>query len=208
MLAPEMMIALSKIGFMSPSGRCRTFDASADGFIRGEGCGVVVLKRLSDAISDNDPFSPSSAARRSIRTATRPCSRRRTASRSRRSSKRRSRTRSSRPNASVSSSRTARRRRSGDPIEVEALAATVGAPRADGSRCYLGSAKANLGHLEAAAGVAGLIKATLVLAARRDSAPTALHKAQSAPVAQRHVAGRGRSSTFRGRREHNRAWPV
>jgi acyl transferase domain-containing protein/acyl carrier protein len=51
----------------------------------------------------------------------------------------------------------------GDPIEVEALAATIGAPRADGSICYLGSAKANLGHMEAAAGVAGLIKATLVL---------------------------------------------
>ena len=51
----------------------------------------------------------------------------------------------------------------GDPIEVEALAATIGAPRADGSLCYLGSAKASIGHLEAAAGVAGLIKTTLVL---------------------------------------------
>ena len=54
MLSPDMMITLSKVGFMSPSGRCRTFDAGADGFVRGEGCGVVVLKRLSDAIAGDD----------------------------------------------------------------------------------------------------------------------------------------------------------
>lgn len=54
MIAPELTVAMSKIGFMSPVGRCKTFDAQADGFVRGEGCGVVVLKRLSDAIADND----------------------------------------------------------------------------------------------------------------------------------------------------------
>ena len=45
---------MSKVGFMAPDGRCKTFDARADGFGRGEGCGVVVLKRLADAIADGD----------------------------------------------------------------------------------------------------------------------------------------------------------
>ena len=54
MLSPELLVAMSKVGFMSPDGRCKTFDASADGFGRGEGCGVVVLKRLSDAVADGD----------------------------------------------------------------------------------------------------------------------------------------------------------
>ena len=54
MIGPEMMVALSKVGFMAPDGRCKTFDARADGFGRGEGCGIVVLKRLSDAIAEDD----------------------------------------------------------------------------------------------------------------------------------------------------------
>jgi acyl transferase domain-containing protein len=54
MLSPEVTISLSKWGFMAADGRCKTFDAKADGFVRGEGCGVVVLKRLSDALADGD----------------------------------------------------------------------------------------------------------------------------------------------------------
>jgi acyl transferase domain-containing protein/NADPH:quinone reductase-like Zn-dependent oxidoreductase/acyl carrier protein len=163
MLAPDTMIALSKIGFMSPTGRCRTFDAGADGFIRGEGCGVVVLKRLSDAISDNDPIlavirgsainqdghstvltAPNGLAQQAL-------------------------VKTALANAQLAPERVGfvemhgTATPLGDPIEVEALAATVGTRRNDGSHCYLGSAKANLGHLEAAAGVAGIIKATLVL---------------------------------------------
>lgn len=163
MLSPEMMITLSKVGFMSPSGRCRTFDALADGFIRGEGCGVVVLKRLSDAIADGDRVlsvirgtavnqdghstvlaAPNGLAQQAL-------------------------LREALSNAQLTSDRVGfvethgTATPLGDPIEVEALAATIGAPRADGSLCYLGSAKANLGHMEAASGVAGLIKATLVL---------------------------------------------
>ena len=163
MLAPEMMITLSKVGFMSPTGRCRTFDALADGFIRGEGCGVVVLKRLSDAIADGDRVlsvirgtavnqdghstvlaAPNGLAQQAL-------------------------VRDALANAQLTPDRVGfveahgTATPLGDPIEVEALAAVIGAPRADGSVCYLGSAKANLGHLEAASGVAGLIKATLVL---------------------------------------------
>ena len=163
MLAPDIMIALSKIGFMSPTGRCRTFDAAADGFVRGEGCGVVVLKRLADAIADDDRVlavirgsavnqdghstvlaAPNGLAQQAL-------------------------VRDALANAQLAPERVGYVEAHGtatplgDPIEVEALAAIVGAPRPDGSTCYLGSAKANLGHLEAAAGVAGLIKAVLVL---------------------------------------------
>ena len=53
-LAPELYINFSKAKMLSPDGRCKTFDASANGYVRGEGCGVVVLKRLSDAIADGD----------------------------------------------------------------------------------------------------------------------------------------------------------
>ena len=54
MLTPQQTIAYSHAGMMSPDGRCKTFDASANGYVRGEGCGVIVLKRLSDAIADKD----------------------------------------------------------------------------------------------------------------------------------------------------------
>ena len=54
MIAPELLVSMSKVGFMAPDGRCKTFDELADGFGRGEGCSVVVLKRLSDAIADAD----------------------------------------------------------------------------------------------------------------------------------------------------------
>ena len=131
MLAPEMMITLSKVGFMSPTGRCRTFDALADGFVRGEGCGVVVLKRLSDAISDDDRVlavirgsavnqdgrstvlaAPNGLAQQAL-------------------------VRDALANAQLTPDRVGfveahgTATPLGDPIEVEALAATIGAPRPD-----------------------------------------------------------------------------
>jgi 3-oxoacyl-(acyl-carrier-protein) synthase len=54
MLSPEPSIYLSKVRALSPQGRCRTFDAGADGYVRGEGCGIVVLKRLTEALADGD----------------------------------------------------------------------------------------------------------------------------------------------------------
>ena len=67
-LAPETTIILSRAHMMAPDGRCKAFDARADGFVRAEGCGLVVLKRLSDAQADGDGVLASSAAPRSIRT--------------------------------------------------------------------------------------------------------------------------------------------
>src|SRR5690606_38274695 len=52
--APEHYLSLAKLGMLSPTGQCRAFDAGANGFVPGEGCGVVVLKRLADALADGD----------------------------------------------------------------------------------------------------------------------------------------------------------
>ena len=68
MLSPENSIATSRWGMLAPDGRCKTFDACADGYVRSEGCGVVVLKRLSDAVRDGDRSWRWCAARRSTRT--------------------------------------------------------------------------------------------------------------------------------------------
>src|SRR6202030_2151459 len=54
MLRPEYFITMCKGGFLSPDGLCKTFDASANGYVRGEGAGIVVFKRLSDALRDGD----------------------------------------------------------------------------------------------------------------------------------------------------------
>ncbi len=153
------------LGALSPTGGCRPFDAAANGFIRGEGGGVVVLKRLRDALADRDQIlavvrgsavnqdgrstnltSPNVAAQiRVLQTALR--------------------------NAGVDPSQLTYVEAHGtgtvlgDPIELEALREVVGV--VDGPRCYVGSVKANIGHLEAAAGIAGLIKVVLSMRHRR-----------------------------------------
>jgi len=162
-LSPEITVAFSRGGFMAPDGRCKAFDARADGYVRGEGCGVVVLKRLSDAQRDGDRIwalirgsavnqdgastaltAPNLAAQQAL-------------------------LRSALEAAGVApdtigyveahGTGTAL----GDPIEVEALKSVLGAPRVSGLPCLLGSVKSNLGHLEAAAGIAGLLKVVLAL---------------------------------------------
>jgi acyl transferase domain-containing protein/NADPH:quinone reductase-like Zn-dependent oxidoreductase len=163
MIGPEMMVALSKVGFMAPDGRCKTFDARADGFGRGEGCGIVVLKRLSDAIADDDRIlavirgsavnqdgrstllaAPNGIAQDAL-------------------------IREALATAQIEPARIGYFEAHGtgtalgDPIEVEAIATTIGGATSPPSPCWLGSAKANFGHLEAAAGVIGLIKTVLVL---------------------------------------------
>ena len=169
-LSPFTAIALSKWSALSPTGRCKTFDATADGFVRGEGCGVVVLKRLADATRDGDRVlavvrgsainqdgrsngmtAPNALAQRDVIT---------TALRQ--------------ADVTADSVNYVETHGTGtilgDPIEFEALAATYG--RGDGS-CALGAVKTNIGHLEAAAGVTGLIKATLAVG--RGYIPPNLH---------------------------------
>jgi len=162
-VTPELMVAMSKVGFIAPDGRCKTFDALANGFGRGEGCGVVVLKRLSDAIADNDRIHAvirGSAVNQDGRS---------TLLAAPNGPAQEALIRESLQSAQLDAQRicffeahgtgTAL----GDPIEVEAIAATIGRSDESETPCWLGSAKANFGHLEAAAGVVGLIKSIQVL---------------------------------------------
>lgn len=169
-LSPFTGIALSKWSALSPTGRCKTFDAMADGFVRGEGCGVVVLKRLADAVRDGDRVlavvrgsavnqdgrsngmtAPNALAQRDVIT---------TALRA--------------ADVTADSVNYIETHGTGtvlgDPIEFEALAATYGR---GAEACALGSVKTNIGHLEAAAGIAGFIKA--VLAVQRGRIPPNLN---------------------------------
>ena len=173
MITPGGFIGFSQAGMLSPEGRCAAFDASANGFVRGEGAGMVLLKRLSQAMADGDPIHgvicgtalnqdghtngislPSAEAQ--ARLVEDACK-----------------------DADVPPERigfveahgtgTA----VGDPIEAHALAAALCAERPVNAPLLIGSCKTNLGHLETAAGIAGLLKAMLVLKHR--IIPPSLH---------------------------------
>lgn len=161
MLGPENMVAMTKVGFMAPDGRCKTFDARADGMGRGEGAAVVALKRLSDALADGDRVHAvirGSAMNQDGRSAVLAAPN---------GLAQEALVREALSNAAVEPERVVYVEAHGtgtalgDPIEVGALAAVLEAQNAP--PCYLGSVKANVGHLEAAAGVVGLIKTALVL---------------------------------------------
>ncbi|MFE5475612.1 type I polyketide synthase [Nocardia sp. NPDC056541] len=159
-LAPYAGLAMSRWSALSPTGRCRAFDSEADGFVRSEGCGVVVLKRLSDAVRDNNRIisvirgsavnhdGPTNGLTAPSRAAQADLIRQALAS-------------ADVPPGTVGLIEThGTGTPLGDPIEFDAIRRSYGAA---GISCALGAVKTNLGHLEAAAGVAGLIKASLAL---------------------------------------------
>ncbi|BBX45815.1 phthiocerol type I polyketide synthase PpsB [Mycobacterium cookii] len=173
MLAPAVVRAFDQTGALSPTGACHAFDADADGFIRGEGCGMVVLKRLSDAVRDGDRLlavvrgsavnqdgrsngllAPNPAAQMAV-------------------------LRSAYANAGVPPQEVdyieahGTGTPLGDPIEARALGTVLGRGRPEDAPLLIGTVKTNIGHLEGAAGAAGLIKA--VLAVQRGSIPANLH---------------------------------
>jgi acyl transferase domain-containing protein/NADPH:quinone reductase-like Zn-dependent oxidoreductase/SAM-dependent methyltransferase/acyl carrier protein len=172
-LSPESFIAFSRTHMLALDGRCKVFDDAADGFVRGEGCGVVILKRLRDAVAQGDRVLAvvrGSAANQDGASA--------------------SLTAPSGPaQEAVIRQALARAQLTpgdvqfveahgtgtslGDPIELRALGAVYGAARDAEHALLVGSVKANVGHLEGAAGVASLIKAVLALNARR--VPGQLH---------------------------------
>lgn len=170
-LGPDITIALSRSRMMAPDGRCKAFDERADGFVRGEGCGLLVLKPLSVARADGDRIIAL------IR-----------GSASNQDGRSNGLTAPNGPSQedvirdALADARVAPADVSvveahgtgtslGDPIEIQALAAAYGPGRAE--PLVVGSVKANLGHLEAAAGVTGVIK--MALALQRRAFPRQLH---------------------------------
>jgi phthiocerol/phenolphthiocerol synthesis type-I polyketide synthase B len=163
LLSPAVFHGFDQAGALSPTGRCHAFDAAADGFVRGEGCGVVVLKRLPDALRDGDRvlavlrgsainqdgrsnglMAPNPAAQMAV-------------------------LRAAVANAGIQPHEIDYVEAHGtgtflgDPIEARALGSVLGRGRPEDSPLLLGAVKSNLGHLEAAAGIAGLIKAVMAL---------------------------------------------
>ena len=162
-LAPDMSVAFSRARMLSEEGRSRVFDADADGYVRGEGAGVVVLKRLADARRDGDRIravirgsavnqdgrtngltAPNGAAqRRVIRAALADAG--------------------VEPQSIGALEAHGTGTDLGDAIEVKSLHAVFDEPPRTGDRRPLGSIKAQIGHLEGGAGIAGLIKAALMV---------------------------------------------
>ncbi len=177
-LTPELSVAFSKYQMLSVDGRCKTFDARADGFGRGEGCGLITLKRLSDAITDGDHIhalilgsavnqdgpssgltAPNGPAQESV-------------------------IRDALENAALQPKDIAYIEAHGtgtslgDPIEVQALGSVFN-KREPAWPLLIGSVKTNFGHLEGAAGIAGLIKAALSV--QHQSIPAHLHLEEPSP---------------------------
>ncbi|MFB9677730.1 type I polyketide synthase [Streptosporangium vulgare] len=163
LVTPGQTLTLGTAGALAPDGRSKSFDASADGYGRGEGCGVVVLKRLSDAQRDGDRVLAlviGSAVNQDGHTngIMAPCG-------------------EAQEHVMVRACRQAgvepstvdyieahgTGTRLGDPLEAGALSSVYGAGRSSGDPCLIGSVKSNIGHLEGAAGIAGVIKAVLAL---------------------------------------------
>ncbi len=173
LIHPGIQMSFCKAGLLSPSGRCRSFDADADGYVRSEGSGAVVLKPLREALRDGDPIeavirgtavnsdgrsqgmaAPSQKAQMAcVQTAYDAAG--------------------LSPTAAQYVEAHGTGTRQGDPTELRALGAVLGADRSKAHPCLVGSVKSNLGHGETAAGITGLIKTVLCL--KRRQIPASLH---------------------------------
>jgi acyl transferase domain-containing protein/aryl carrier-like protein len=162
-IIPEPFIGFGKLAMLSREGRCKAFDATGNGFVRAEGAGVVLLKPLAQALADGDPVYAvirGTAVNQDGRTngITVP------SEQAQASMLREACTNAGIPSGAIQyieahGTGTA----VGDPIETNALGEVLCANRPEGSLCVIGSVKTNLGHLEAGAGIAGLIKTALAI---------------------------------------------
>ncbi|HVH45825.1 MAG TPA: acyltransferase domain-containing protein, partial [Labilithrix sp.] len=172
-LSPHASTMLSNLGALSADGRCRTFDATGSGYGRGEGCGIVVLKRLSDAVRDGDRIlalirgsavnqdgrsdgltAPNGLAQQQVIRAALEFAK-------------------LAPGDVQYVEAHGTGTVLGDPIEVEALSEVFGTSHAKTSPLAIGSVKSNIGHLEAAAGISGLLK--VILSVQHRELPASLH---------------------------------
>ncbi len=173
LITPGPYLGFSMLSMLSPDGRCKAFDARANGFVRSEGAGMVLLKPLSAAILDNDPIYavirgtainqdgstsgltvPSQSSQREL-------------------IKEACRNAGVQPRQIQFVEAHGTGTLVGDPIEAGALGEALGVGREPADACYIGSVKTNIGHLESAAGIAGLIKT--VLALKHELIPANLH---------------------------------
>jgi acyl transferase domain-containing protein/NADPH:quinone reductase-like Zn-dependent oxidoreductase/NAD(P)-dependent dehydrogenase (short-subunit alcohol dehydrogenase family)/acyl carrier protein len=178
-LSPEPSISFSLARMLSPDGLCKAFDASANGYVRGEGCGMVILKRLSDALRDKDYIvavvrgsAVNQDGRSNGLTAPNGPSQQAVIHQALK-------------NAGVAPAQISFVEAHGtgtplgDPIEFQALQAVLKQGRAPHQTCVVGSVKTNIGHLESASGIAGLIK--VLLAFEHGEIPPHLHLQQISP---------------------------
>jgi acyl transferase domain-containing protein/D-arabinose 1-dehydrogenase-like Zn-dependent alcohol dehydrogenase len=180
-LTPEGNIALSRSGMLSKSGACKAFDASADGFVRAEGAGVVVLRPLADALKEGNPIyavirgSGISTDGRDGGHMMAPGRKGQTQA-----------MRDAYAQAGISPSEVhfvethGTGTMIGDPVEIAALAEVMGPGRSPDQPLRVASVKGNLGHTESASGIAGLIK--VALAIRHRELPAQLHFETPNPV--------------------------
>ncbi len=162
-LSPAVMINMTKAQLMAPDGHSKTFDAGADGYVRGEGAGVVVLKPLSRALADKDPIYAvirGTAINQDGRTNGLTAPNRHAQEAVVAAAYRRA---GLSPGTAQYVEAHGTGTFLGDAMEANALGTVLAGGRPPGSQCLIGSVKTNIGHLEAAAGVAGLIKVALAL---------------------------------------------
>jgi len=176
-LSPEGNIALSRSGMLSMSGACKAFDASADGFVRAEGAGVVVLKRLADAVEANDPIYAVIRGT-GISSDGRDGGHMMAPGRNGQSQAMRDAyAQAAQSGISPADIQYVETHGTGtmigDPVEIAALADVMGPGRDEASPLRVASVKGNLGHTESASGIAGLIKTCLAM--RHRWLPAQLH---------------------------------
>ncbi|APE33579.1 hypothetical protein BOX37_05895 [Nocardia mangyaensis] len=179
LLSPALSINMGKAGVMAADGRCKTFDAAADGYVRSEGAGVIVVEPLSRAVAEGRSVYAvirASATNHDGRTNGIMAPSRSAQAELLRSAYRRA---GVRPGDVAYVEAHGTGTLLGDAIEATALAEVLADGRAPGGACAIGSVKSNIGHLEAAAGIAGVIKVALAL--RHGAIPPSLHYREPNP---------------------------